>query len=322
MSTTSGLFSKRFLKAGGCYDGDDIVKGCALFHDECPEGQTFKGQADQCESNDMLIGRCLTEDTCAARASDCAEDTSAFNFENKDVSCTIQRDHTKPWDVDNPQFTQFGSCYNEQDNEYFCIFVPSDCDESGKEVYLTPNETLARNVSCDCSKVHVTGCVSIRSTSQCAMNGNGCDEGYEVRSPHFQRTDRTEGNNGLDCLLCSRVNTATPTPAPTISRSPSSSPTISALPTLTPTTTPTRMPSNFPANPETVDSPTASPVKDIASSGTDKGMIIGASIGGGLAVVLTALFINMMARRQRQNLRKKKKQEKSPPLPEISFIED
>lgn len=96
------------MEAGGCYDGE-ILEGCALYHDGCAEGQTFNGHRDECESNDMLIGRCLKEDTCAVRASDCAEDTSAFNFEKEDVSCTIQHDRTKPWNVQDPQFIGWGS---------------------------------------------------------------------------------------------------------------------------------------------------------------------------------------------------------------------
>jgi len=305
MSEVSGLWSKRFFKAGACYNGEYIDKKtnfvrCVLFRDECSEGQTFVDHREHCEPNDMLVGRCLEENTCAARASDCANNKSTYNFSAKDGSCTIQRDHTKAWDVEAPQFTQFGSCYNDQDDEYFCIFLPSDCEDSGKEVYLTPSETLARGVSCDCSKVHVTGCVSPGLRSSCALRDDGCDDEDEVRSPHFQRSDRDKGNNGLDCILCSKVNTATPIISPTTS--------------VAPTSTPTKFPTEPPKVTFTF-SPTASPSKDNAPDRTNKRMIIGASIGGGVAFVFTAIFVFIMVRRRSENVPQKRRR----PVPEVSW---
>lgn len=314
MSQVSGKWGKRFFKAGGCYNGEYIDEKtnfvrCALSRDECSEGLTFVGHRDICEPNDMKVGRCLQEDTCAARASDCAESKSIFNFSAEDASCTIQRDHTKVWDVQNPQFTQFGSCYNKQDEKYFCIFLPSDCEESGKEVYLTPSETLANGISCDCSKVHVTGCVSPGLRANCAVRDDGCDDEDEMRSPHFQRSDRELGINGLDCILCSKVNTAIPTISPSTSIAPTFTPTESSMPT--------KFPSESPAVIITLP-PTASPFIDNIPNHTDNRIIIGASIGGGLAAALTAGFIFIMIRRSSKHA-PEERNKNSRPMREISW---
>ena len=81
-------------------------------------------------------------------------------------------------------------------NEYFCIYYPTDCDESGTEVYVNPTDTLAAGVTCDCSQVHVTVCVGSRG--YCALNENGCrDDGDEVAFSPFAQKSGREGTNGI-----------------------------------------------------------------------------------------------------------------------------
>jgi len=314
---------KRFFKAGACYNGvydDDNFDRCVLFGNECNEGQEYRYHRDQCEPSDMSVGRCLQEDTCAVRVSDCAENNSTFNFSEKDVACTLQRDKKNTWNTDDPQFTQFGSCYNENTKEFFCIYDPSECEESNQEVYLTPKETLVRRgTPCDCSEVHVTACVGCSGRSHCVLRNEDCPEDTCVesaRSPHFQRTEREEGKDNLDCRLCMRVNTPPPTTPPTKSISPTHIPTKS--------TPPTRTPTRFsPPTPTPTKSPTISPSMS-SNNESNKGMIIGASIGGAAALLLTGGLIYMLGYRIKQKReddrlrRKNRKKRNTPPL-EISI---
>ena len=114
-------FSIRTVEMGSCYeyyfsyDNKGKFLSCAWEPDDCNTGEGFVG-TDQdtkamrkCNPNDQPIGRCLQEDQCALRSSDCEIDTTDNNFQADDETCTIQRDKSKEWDVENPEFTQFGS---------------------------------------------------------------------------------------------------------------------------------------------------------------------------------------------------------------------
>ena len=136
----------RYTEMGACYEdfivndygGSGKFSGCAWEPDDCKSGEKFLG-TDQdpdiikkCNPNDQPIGRCLTENECALRASDCKIDTSSSNFDDNDPFCTIQRDKALKWDTSNPRYTQFGSCKNTETGEFFCIYNQADCDESGE----------------------------------------------------------------------------------------------------------------------------------------------------------------------------------------------
>ncbi len=143
----------RYTEMGTCYEDYRSGEGgkfrsCAWEPDDCDSRYYFLG-TDQdtkinkkCDPNDQPIGRCLLEDECALRASDCRLDTSSSNFNVNDTTCTIQRDKSLAWDTSNPQYTQFGSCKDTLTGEYFCIYNPSDCDESGMQKYY---------ISCSCT---------------------------------------------------------------------------------------------------------------------------------------------------------------------------
>jgi len=244
-------YSRRFLEMGICNSiTTGMFNSCAWEKDDCNNStHTFVAheQSDYtryaCNPSDQPVGRCLSEDQCAVRSSDCERNTTSANFKSDDDTCTMQRDKALEWDTENPAFTQFGSCLDTTTNEYFCIYYPTDCDESGTEVYVNPTDTLAAGVTCDCSQVHVTACIGSRG--YCALNENGCrDDGYEVAfSPFAQKSDR-EGTKGIDCRLCRKRNTMTPTPAPTTFLKPTKYPTytptrnpieVTSLPTLSPT---------------------------------------------------------------------------------------
>ena len=136
----------RYTEMGSCYEnwvasgfsGTGKFKSCAWEPEDCEPNQTFLGtDQDQgimrkCNPSDQPIGRCLKENQCALQASDCGEDTSMGNFQENDDTCTIQRDKALEWDTSNPAFTQFGSCKDTISGEHFCIYNPTDCDESGK----------------------------------------------------------------------------------------------------------------------------------------------------------------------------------------------
>jgi len=303
--------SKRFFTGGRCErtnSNQTNIYDCVLSRDDCVNGTnggTWLEHSSKCDPNDMITGRCLKEDSCAVRASDCANDTRTDNFEPTDVGCSLQRDKLKPWDVMNPQFTQFGSCYSNRTEEHFCIYYPSDCDESGEEVYRTPSETLAANVTCDCSKVHVTACLEKSGKATCAAEPQSCDSFLTSLTPHQQRLRRQTFDN-LDCILCKKSNTAIPTLSPTKSVAPTYSPTKSAWPTISPTLPPTQSPTK-----SSSISPTISGTKSISV------LITAGIIGGVLAMALTLLLIYFMTCRKEQKTQHSIKRE--PPLQEISF---
>jgi len=328
----------RYLEMGSCYNDYSSYGiyrkwlGCAWEPSDCDltvDGNSFVG-TDQdedfikkCNPSDQITGRCKIEDTCALRASDCATETSGTNFRANDATCTIQRDKSKEWNVNDPQYTQFGSCFDNVSGEYFCIFNPSDCDESGNEVYVSPADTLALGVICDCSEVHVAGCVTESKRAFCAINADGCRPTWDYFSPHTLRLDRDPNFDGpdlshtpgLDCRLCRKKNTESPTPAPT--------------PLLKPTKNPTRITTDS----LVTFSPTQSPLKAVTDSieesadiaenndgnGGKVGLIVGVTIGGVVFLGLAAFFYIRQFRAQtrdieRKRRRRRRKRREKPPL--------
>ncbi len=250
----------RYLEMGVCrHFNPQTPLSCALTEDSCHSAETFMGHyqdaeiIQRCDPNDVVIGRCLQENTCALRASDCEIDQSDSNFRSSRWErdpCTIQRDKSIPqWDVDNPSYTRFGSCKNILTDEYFCIYDPKDCDESEVYEYATPAETLAAGTICDCSNVHVWGCRTDTGETFCAIDEFSFTlDGCVPTSPLSQKSDReretgsdsdsdsnsNSHSDGLDCRLCRQSNTANPTPAPTLKGAkrqtvaPTNSPTVNA----------------------------------------------------------------------------------------------
>eukprot|EP00592_Proboscia_alata_P025308 CAMPEP_0194443978 /NCGR_PEP_ID=MMETSP0176-20130528/127009_1 /TAXON_ID=216777 /ORGANISM="Proboscia alata, Strain PI-D3" /LENGTH=416 /DNA_ID=CAMNT_0039270293 /DNA_START=81 /DNA_END=1330 /DNA_ORIENTATION=- len=161
---------KRYLDSGACWNknggASDTFARCAMEPFECfPENGEYFDPHDQdagtmrkCNPNNTPMGRCMTENICALRATDCPVDSSDENFDADDENCTYQRDKAVEWNKDEPEFTQFGSCYDASKNEYTCIWDPQECDESGYEVYRTPAETLAAGVQCDISDADDENC--------------------------------------------------------------------------------------------------------------------------------------------------------------------
>lgn len=300
----------RYHDMGSCNKPNEggFIK-CALEPSDCEEGQDFLGHDQdsqvmkKCNANDWKIGRCIKENTCAARATDCAEDTSDANFNPDDGSCTFQRDKAseEPWDVANPAFTQFGSCHNPlspaEDAYYFCIYDPEECDTDNGEVYQTPSETAAAGVTCDCGSTHIYGC-EVVGRVMCAAKANGCRDSssmsntpYEAWSPHYQKELRDTKQNGIDCRLCLKRNTPEPTPNPTTkTRRPTKSPTAAPVKSVSPTTSP----SDAPVVAVTTTAPTTalfaaraqgiSSSSDDGSGGMDGGML-GAIVGGSVVAV-------------------------------------
>eukprot|EP00592_Proboscia_alata_P006456 CAMPEP_0194356338 /NCGR_PEP_ID=MMETSP0174-20130528/4023_1 /TAXON_ID=216777 /ORGANISM="Proboscia alata, Strain PI-D3" /LENGTH=408 /DNA_ID=CAMNT_0039125897 /DNA_START=226 /DNA_END=1449 /DNA_ORIENTATION=+ len=212
----------KHIEMGSCCEAlDDEKKNCsldcALGADDCNEAERFFPHDDtkKCNSNNVQIGRCIQENACAVRYSECAQNKTLSNFNAFNESCTFQRDKSIEWSVNDPEYTQFGSCRNTITNEYFCIYDPADCEESGMELYVTPEETMLAGFLCDCSQVHVFACLLMTSTSYCALNANGCLPDHQILSPNILRTLRNETKDDwLDCRLCSKVNTAPPTMFP------------------------------------------------------------------------------------------------------------
>jgi len=318
-------FSLRTVEMGSCYEDyigyDNFGKflSCAWEPDDCNAGEDFIG-SDQntdamrkCNPNDQPIGRCLQEDQCALRASDCEIDTTdGDNYQVDDETCTIQRDKSKEWDVENPEFTQFGSCKNTETNEYFCIYNPSDCEESGKEVYVNPTDTLAAGVTCDCSEVHVTACVTTSLRAFCAVNAKGCRPTWPAYSPHHQREGRLSGTGSggagpnFDCRLCRKKNTSSPTPSPTT--------------LLKPTRGPTKGPTPSPVL-LVLDASTAAPTKPAAevddTSWKTMGFIVGGSVVGVALIGVLFLMYVKMFRGKEFDTGDKKKDAKSMSTPPI-----
>jgi len=320
----------RFTEMGTCYTdykpqaGTGKFQSCAWGPDDCQPDETFLG-TDQnerimkkCKPSDQPIGRCLLENECALRASDCRIDTSSSNFNATDATCTIQRDKAVKWDTSDPQYTQFGSCKDTVSGEHFCIYNPSDCDESGTEVYATPSETLAAGIICDCAEVHLGVCVRLSgSNTYCAISEQGCRDDRPYYSPHTQRVDRESGvgipGTTVDCRLCSRKNTEEPTPGPTMRFPPTPNPT--SLPTSTPTIVSVSV-STMETN------PTAS-----TSMKTDKGLsgntgaIIGGSVAGVVLLgVLGYFYVRTFKGIKQKTIRHSRK--KKPPTLEIYYSQD
>lgn len=277
--------SNRYLDSGACYDGN-AFRRCAMVPEECLAGETYvehdqsERTMNRCDPNDAKIGRCLKENTCALRSTDCVEDTSELNFDGDDQFCTNQRDKSlvaEPWDVNNPTYTMFGSCKDTSTNEHFCIYNPEDCD-SETEVYATPGETVAAGVQCDCSQVHVYGC-EILGRVMCAVRADACNDRYTVLTPHEQRLNRTMGVNALDCKLCIKRNTPSPTPSPTTK-------------TVKPTTFPTKLPTEATAGSPGISNIT-SPVEfemDATVGITDATIIGGLCAGAGVILVVLGII--------------------------------
>jgi len=233
----------RYLDSGACENDNETFLRCAMEPHECSgENENFSPHDQdtsimrKCNPNNTPMGRCLSEQVCALRASDCPEDTNESNYDADDTECTYQRDRSLSWNVEEPAFTQFGSCYNAETGDYFCILNPAHCDESGVEVYKTPAETTAAGQVCDCSKVHVYGC-EISGRVMCAVSQEACNQEYwSFLSPYVQRYNREMNIDGLDCILCKMVNTVEPTPSPTkeATLNPTKGPTF--LPSLAPMT--------------------------------------------------------------------------------------
>lgn len=272
----------RVFRSGSCYK-DGKQERCVVFRSECHSqlNETFRSDYDTllsndqpCDGNAMGTGRCLLEQTCATRFTDCATNPTESNFRQPDPYCTFQRDKLRPWDVAHPEFTPFGSCHNQLTNEYFCIFHPSDCDESRVEVYLTPTATSNAGVTCDCSEVHVTACRSHplghpAARSFCAVDPDGCAEGHLAVSPHQQRVHRQTGVDGMDCRLCGRVDTEEPT----------SWPSGYYVPTPTPTVAPTEMPVER-----------LKPMVPVIDSTSGVDVIVAVSIGSFVGLVMLVCF--------------------------------
>ena len=279
----------RYLDMGACKK--DGFRSCALYPYECnvADGEIFTAHdqssstMSRCNPNDYKIGRCLKENTCALRSSDCAEDVTASNFRDKDDFCTHQRDHSVPWDISAPAFTQFGSCKNTATNEYFCIYNPEDCNLSGTEVYATPAETKEAGIDCDCSQVHVTACKTESDRVMCAVNKAACNQSYMYKlSPLEQREQRNSWVDKLDCRLCKKSNTVKPTPSPTNIGNKNND-NILAVTTDSPNTAPTPAPSK-----ETLVSDAPSNEK------SNTPVIIGVSVSGvALLGVLIFVFIKL-----------------------------
>lgn len=137
-------------RAGACLKknppaGTSRFSSCEIHPIDCNEDEEWDHYYEGCDPNDIKIGRCLADNSCAKDRNDCL-DTSTFN--PGDESCTIQHDHSKAFDS---TFTQFGSCRNNASLEEFCVWSSRDCDPD-TETYVKPAETQ-RN--CDCSETHI-----------------------------------------------------------------------------------------------------------------------------------------------------------------------
>lgn len=306
----------RVVEMGVCYKSSSKdFSSCALTEDDCKPDEFYEGQVQdskimkRCDPNDAPIGRCLQENVCALRDVDCSLDQSTSNFDNSDEFCTNQRDKSIDWDIEDPAFSQFGSCKDTSSAEYFCIYDPSDCNESGTEVYATPSETLAAGIVCDCSQVHVWGCRTNRH-SFCATNNSSFSfTGCVPSSPHAQRSNRAKpGSDGLDCRLCRKRNTAMPTAFPTTRYAPSTSP-VTSPPTFPP---PTFSPSNNPASTLEISSQS----NKSSSNSHITAAIIGAGTGSGVVVIAVAVALvvywKAMTKKQKE-IRKTKSSHHKPP---------
>jgi len=332
----------RYLEMGSCYNGYSSYGfykewlSCAWDPVDCDltvSGNSFVGTDQdedfikQCNPNDQPIGRCLLEDKCALRASDCGTGFSAIytNFRADDPACTIQRDKAKEWDVDNPQFTQFGSCLDNVSGEHFCVYNPTDCDESGTEEYVNAAATLALGVVCDCSEVHVSSCVTDSKRAFCAINAEGCRPTWPHYSPHTQRLHRDPNYSGgalptpgLDCRLCRKKNTPSPTSSPTTLLKPTNIPT--SIPTALPTTqSQTQSPTL--RTPQSQSPTDVSALKIEKSEENEKSFIIGAAVGGSIAAVafigiLATIYVKMF-RNQNERIARKKRSSRSRPPKDI-----
>ena len=279
--------SLKYLIMGGCFkDGSNgNLQKCAWEPSQCDAGSFFRAHDNnprimkECNPIDESIGRCVIEDQCAFRASDCKSaagdndssgGTSSTNFVVNDPACTIERDIGKVDADNNPKFTQFGSCKNTETGDHFCILDPSDCEESGAEFYVNPSETKAAGIDCNCSEVHVTGCLTAGGETFCAINNQACRANSVTVSPHTQRLNRSGVGGGLDCRLCKGISTA-----------------ATNMPTLSPTEIPTRSPTKTPTHIPTTSTPTKIPSdSSIGRRNTTAWTVVGVASVGVLAVFL------------------------------------
>jgi len=289
---TVGKFTGvRFMEeTGSCYDSSGKKKRCALHREDCLIEEFYKSyfeglQVDDdggCDPNDIYVGRCLDQvdgTGCAVRKTDCI-DTAPEKFSEPDSGCTLQRDKSKEWDTNFPEFTQFGSCMFDTDgsDEYFCVYSPVDCDSIND--YMTPVQTSAVGITCDCSSVHVSGCVAGDGSVYCGIDKNACGKNDQVISPMEQRFKRLSDPNNLDCRLCKQVNTATPT------RSPTTSPITSS---------PTRKPISLTFAPTSsstdVNTDVNTDAKTMKNMDGENGVLIGAIIVGVLVLLIAVIFL-------------------------------
>jgi len=307
---TVGKFTGvRFMEETGiCYDSSGKKDRCALHREDCLIDEVYKSyiealQVDDdggCDPNDIHVGRCLDQvdgTGCAVRITDCI-DTAPDKFSEPDASCTLQRDKSKEWDANFPEFTQFGSCMFDSNgsDEYFCVYSPVDCDSIND--YMTPVQTKAVGKICDCSSVHVSGCVAGDGSVYCGVDKNACGRNDQVISPMEQRFQRLSDPNNLDCRLCNRVNTATPTRSPT--RTPTRSPTRSPM-TASPMLAP--IPLTFAPTSSSTDVSTGMKNTGMKNEDGENGVVIGAIIAGVLVVLIAFILLYRFLSRERMKER-------------------
>mmetsp|Transcript_34223 Transcript_34223/g.41301 ORF Transcript_34223/g.41301 Transcript_34223/m.41301 type:complete len:374 (-) Transcript_34223:39-1160(-) len=298
------IYRNRYVESGACYGNSDSgVAGkftkCALKPEQCGIGTEFYGHDQsslkRCNPNNAKIGRCIQEKTCAFRESDCAENPTASNFDKDDPHCTVQRDKSATWDTEKPEYTQFGSCHDPQTDEYFCITSPEVCEESGTEVYKTPAETLKAGVTCDCSRVHTFACMEQDDPdprAYCSFAADGCRPEYMPRSPHYQRLERNARVSQLDCLLCIKSNTDTPTRRPTKVPTPTTSLPTTVLPTSWPSQAPSNNLTSTPSSAFVVEVQAVNVDFDTKNDTMDSNVFafVGASAVGLTVIVIIGFF--------------------------------
>ena len=175
---------------------------------------------------------------------------------------------------------------------------------------MTPTDTLAAGVACDCSEVHVTACVTKSMRAYCAVRAIGCRGSWPAYSPHHQREGRLSGTGSggagpdFDCRLCRKKNTSSPTPGPT----------TKLKPTRGPTKGPTLSPIDATGSPTKLLLVSPSGVK-IADSSGNMGFIVGGGVGGvALLGVLCLIYVKKFRGKEFDTGDNKKDNESTPPL--------
>jgi len=197
----------------GCYDMENThAVECSATVDQCPEGWLDLGSR-------FNSGHSVNDD--------CGHSDAAFSVENSNGGtdscgkrCTCNFEYQSRDTVVTVGSTQYGMCYDNAADSYYCALKPDHCASS--EVFYAPHSGAMSDTDCNCDDVFLGGCMDGIVFSHCAVDVDNCGDGQIHLNPRALR----ESVPGMDCRLCRNSWDEDP---PTVPVSPPVKPPVTSL---------------------------------------------------------------------------------------------